>query len=55
MRKFTFMLLSAALLALSVPARAQQAAKVFRIGYLQVKARLPLRQGPISTPSVGFA
>ena len=34
MQKFSFMVLSAALLALSVPVRAQQAAKVFRIGFM---------------------
>jgi putative tryptophan/tyrosine transport system substrate-binding protein len=34
MQKFSFMVLSAALLALSVPAPAQQAAKVFRIGFM---------------------
>ena len=34
MRKYSFMILSAVLLALSVPAQAQQATKVFRIGYL---------------------
>ena len=34
MKKFSFMVLSAALLLLSVPAQAQQAAKVFRIGFM---------------------
>jgi putative ABC transport system substrate-binding protein len=34
MRKFSFIVLGAVLLALSVPARAQQAAKVFRIGFI---------------------
>lgn len=34
MRKYCFMVLSAVLLALSVPARAQQATKVFRIGFM---------------------
>ena len=34
MRKVSFVVLSAALLASSVPARAQQAAKVFRIGFM---------------------
>jgi hypothetical protein len=34
MRQFSFMVLGAALLALSVPAQAQQASKVFRIGFM---------------------
>jgi putative tryptophan/tyrosine transport system substrate-binding protein len=34
MRKYSFMVLSVALFALSVPAQAQQAAKVFRIGFM---------------------
>jgi hypothetical protein len=34
MRKFSFVFLSAPLFALSVPAQGQQAAKVFRIGFM---------------------